>query len=1741
MKTRIIKWILGLVALTAPMAGLADVTFSGPTWYDYRDQSLVVDGKGTFLDPIVISTPEQLAQLSWLVNEKGNTFKEKVVVLDADIDLTKEVNGKRVEWVPIGMSNPFQGVFLGMVTSSETSSGSSDSEGVRASIKGMYINASLSGRSGIVGLFGSCEGFIGYLDIREASITAIGTGSIWNKPDCSAGLLCGEIYNADQVTFLESAGGKSLKVVPGITAVSVEGSITVDGNDGTSIGGICGILRKGEVAHSTADVVIKNAGRGQGIGGITGVLGIQSTTTESCIIDCAARISLSCTKEPTAIGGISGVVHYTASVRGCSSTGIMSGRLGTYVGGIVGDQSFRTDVVACTSTVSFENITSVGTFCVGGITGRLGEADSGTTVDNCVFAGYIDASTAMEAGGICAIYTGSKEQHVINSIFLGTLKRSTLAGARCGAIIGESPKPIETVVACYYDKQLFSGEVVSGFKSELSIFGLSTSELMSGELTHVSMLPTDDSDEYGFTLRAGYYPMVFFNGKSKGSDVLAANRPNSDIARQLFGSDQRTDNSIYQPVAWIASVPAVISRGDCADDFVSTLTVSEYSSTWTEGDGRTVNVQSEAVLPEAACVAVDGPTVTAKTSGSYVFTVGCQASMKNVTAERPKAISGEKRLQLNVTLGKIWDGSTATECAAGKGTAEDPFIIKNGAQLAYAVTNNKAGEHYKQICDIVLNTNVVDDEGSAHVFELKDWVKGHWDAHYDGLGNIVYGMYTDSQDMGLFGDVGRTAEISHLGVAESVFGRGASGMLARNVDGKVFDCFVQGIVNIVPPQTSMTAKTYGICRAGGICATIGLNNPEAVVEDCISAVYSQRAYSDYTPFVSLNDNNRGTVRNCLAVVPTYFANTEWTEFDFSAAGHDYIKDCYWLKGYESTPTGWTLDEIGSSLGARSRWTWTSGYFPTLKTFAETDIAKLMTVPVRTDMVFGDMGASFDENMLLGFSRHMEFAPGTAQWEVTGYYNEGFVDADADMGIITPVSTTIDPTYKVMPYMRSLPGMVFLKGTLGDRSILIPMRTTSGNVSKGITFVDDHARQACLDAFDTDKDGNLSLAELKAVTNDQTLTAFQTATARRIKTFPEFRFFKNVTELTSQLNGLTDLESVQLPYALKTIGAEAFKDCSSLKEVKVSSKVVTVRPRAFYGSSVENILVDPFNEKFVSRDGLLFTTADELVSYPNGRVGEEAVVAGTVKRIAEGAVYKVPGLRRLYFDTTNFNTVPRIVNGSIVTDDDTMMDVYVSDATYDQTLMRKYQANSSWAAYDRAGKLHQNYPLKVDDGLFYEGTEHYYLAAMCIGFDTTLPEELTPFVVEEADREHYKAILAERPRQVPSTAAVIIAATKPGVYRLMPLEGAAELQPWPLYENRLVGTDRNGLPLNQSTAAQGSIMTLGYDEDANLGFYPDKRKTMPPYYAYLPYNTVGMDPDIAVNAHYDIAFRYIADVALIDGADNSEVLTKYDGQMVNVTYDRRLRAIDNGDGTWTSRAYTICLPYNFGVYHDNETCSVSLFRLVSVTDDYEFVFTNDFSYLSAGIPYLIVVNKGELCLNADYVKLNAKPSETGHYNMIYATYPDAVTGDGNQVGWWRGTFRTISNEEGSEMHAFALNSDGRWKVIRNDTEKYRTGYLPTFRAYYMPIEHTGNWIYDIKFHYSEAGDLLNNGLEGFPSDSFAGDITCYDDDFVGINPVIHTIDRDGTHRYYDLQGRPLPGRPDNGLYIENGKVIMNTNR
>lgn len=213
---------------------------------------------------------------------------------------------------------------------------------------------------------------------------------------------------------------------------------------------------------------------------------------------------------------------------------------------------------------------------------------------------------------------------------------------------------------------------------------------------------------------------------------------------------------------------------------------------------------------------------------------------------------------------------------------------------------------------------------------------------------------------------------------------------------------------------------------------------------------------------------------------------------------------------------------------------------------------------------------------------------------------------------------------------------------------------------------------------------------------------------------------------------------------------------------------------------------------------------------------------------------------------------------------------------------------------------------------------------------------------------------------------------------------------------------------------------------------------------------------------------VVDVTLTDLADNSKTLERYGGHWVNIEYDRQFSAIDNGDGIWTSCAYTVCLPYTKNLWNLFDAGQIRLYQLTVVNNDHEFIFVSVAPEINAGTPYLMVVENGSVNLNADNVKMLARPNEHVEESIVYSSLETWGEPD-DLVGWWRGTFRVIDNEEGSRLHAFGLYSDGKWKAIRNDTEAYREGFIPQFRAYFTPLEFTDNWVYDTKFKYVQAGE------------------------------------------------------------------------
>ena len=287
---------------------------------------------------------------------------------------------------------------------------------------------------------------------------------------------------------------------------------------------------------------------------------------------------------------------------------------------------------------------------------------------------------------------------------------------------------------------------------------------------------------------------------------------------------------------------------------------------------------------------------------------------------------------------------------------------------------------------------------------------------------------------------------------------------------------------------------------------------------------------------------------------------------------------------------------------------------------------------------------------------------------------------------------------------------------------------------------------------------------------------------------------------------------------------------------------------------------------------------------------------------------------------------------------------------------------------------------------------------------------------------------------------------------------------------------------------------------------------------------------------------LQDIYLYDGQDNSAVLAQYDGQQVNVHYDRVLSAVPNADGSWTSKAFTLCLPYDFNFSEYYSSDQVRIYRLVYV-DFYNknFIFTNDFNYASAGCAWMVVVDEGSVRLNAVNVTIQANSCETRGQNV--RDYKDftAINPEGTTVGQWKGTFQKIYDYEAEPLNLYGMQNDGRWLPYTVSPDHGRGwSWIGNFRAYFQPDASQGNMgrrTFKPMFMLSIAGDETEE-VEEFPAVVF--DEEFFTEEYATeINHVIPDTDADEKteHRYYDLQGRRLHDKPAKGLYIDNGKKIF----
>ena len=809
-----------------------------PTWYEYRDKSFDIKGKGTFLNPIVINTPEQLAQVAWLCNISGESFQGKVLVLGSDIDLNRTANGQRVQWIPIGStySQRFKGVFLGLDVPAINSDGWSQEK--RHQISGMYIDIQSSDNGSIddFGLFGCLGSYVGFFDIVDSQISIA-------KREVNVGLVCGRCYNDQQSIAYDNS--KMLKIGHGIEGVSVQGSIYAkcekSSNSYNGAAGIAARLSGCNMLHCTADVTIRSTdvnltGGCCSLASNGGAMGY----TPSHIIDCTAKVNAEATCSTINYMSTGGVIASTmgeTTVEACTSTGILKvnrgqATTGVYSGGICGDM-WNGKIRCCANMAGL-----VGECTVGGIVGFIRGSILG--MECCINSGYTDCggrSTAYAiAGGIVGDvrFTGEQE-YITRCLFLGTVMNNPYnQQGPLSAIVGKGGEDVmSNVTFCYYDKNMFLGNTIGNDNSS-TILPLTTAQLTDGTTTSVSFLNIDESADYGFRLQKGRYPVIYDKNKPElFVKELSANKANglNDLARQLFTTEGRNEaNTVTLPTLALASMPITVNGGDCCYEFVSHLTAPVQSEVWTEetNEGRSVSLTASTTIPSAESIRVKDNSVYAYKNGNCKLTMNGKVKTKTDVATRPKVMDCQRQIVqivLNVAIDNGWTpDQEATAFAGGSGSFEDPYLVKGPFQLLLAIKNNKEGEFYRQVGDITFSETVLNATNLSYNIEpgslRPDYADCTWKAHYDGDGYFVRGFGIgaprDSKKAatyGLFSIIAASGTVENLGMRDSYTAIDHTshdnlyGFLAGRVEGTIRNCIVQG------------ANTSGK-RCGGICGVV---------------------------------------------------------------------------------------------------------------------------------------------------------------------------------------------------------------------------------------------------------------------------------------------------------------------------------------------------------------------------------------------------------------------------------------------------------------------------------------------------------------------------------------------------------------------------------------------------------------------------------------------------------------------------------------------------------------------------------------------------------------------------------------------------------------------------------------------------------------------------------------------------------------------------------------------------------
>lgn len=1427
--------ILIVLACTSHQA-LAIDGFVGPTWLD--DGMVNEDGfgggnfgDGSASNPWQIKSAGTLAYLARAVMN-GETFDGKYFVIAADINL--KTQGTETVWVPIGLNeeHPFKG----------TLTNGTDDEGNPYVISGMTIRATGTGTTNNFGLFGVLQGTVEGLVIKNATID-IRTDDVFY-----AGALCG--------SFGSSVNNNATGTVRRCTAEGTTINAT-SSNASTAVGGLMGrVFDFTDLTSTLAKTTIRATGPISS-GGVFGYV-----FADNVISDCHAVADITVrnqTDSQASAGGITGQCNGTYSRKektellACTASGdiaVSGDGSNVVMGGVTGYAVSLQKLSWCTTSVSLS-----GGHTMGGLIGfyenMSGASSSG--INQCFCSSFVDAKKATYAGGLFGhlsfhkIWYSSNYYVMIMSnssmftTFAGTMTKPE-SSERYGIAVGyvENDNAPDYFGYFQYDRQMCN--------LQLNGMGWSSDRWSTGSygLAYTFDSPKPEDGVYAYYQEA-WMGQIYHNLNNREPFYTA----NMKVACAPFiiTNDHQTYFNAFD-----------VTIDFLVDKFVNKTTGEELAT-------------FQLMTPAPTCLKVNGNQVKLLDPGEAVVIVNCRGV--------------QRKVHLDITYGTPYGGFQRFTSFPGKGTAKEPYVIHTAEELAYVAyssTFNKEGVHFILANDLFINTHLLNDDEQPRE-DAREWVHYDWRAILHGNGKTIYGLKSVSEEggaRGLFLHVSGTIEdlavvdayVKSAGTGSGISAGIICGELLKH--GSISRCVTNGIV-------------FSNGYAGGIC---GRADPDSTsIADCFAAVHIGWP-GDPENYIGAGivGATPETIVRCVSTCKIEDYNQTY------GITHDWdISYCWFdrqmMSAYDTSAGSKNTKEMtgGNILADNQAWHTEENRYPMLRQFVGTTYGDLLSVPV----FFADGDRAGRVTQIFDLPTE------NVVWSARN--GDTYIDVINECGAGAPNGRTIDNTEHLVAKTASQQSQC----TRAKHIIAVDVQADKA----GIQFKDNNTKAACLAAFDDNSDGLITLRE--AFTADATKfgTFNQNENASAAQSFTEMRYFAGITQLNEgMLSGLGALSELELPNVLTTIGTNAFSGCASLTEVTLPYTFATANGESFYNSAIRDIRVNNSNPRLLSIDGALYQTDDiddtkvMLMAYPPGRGEESATLSAPLSVIGSKAFFRVPALNNIYIDNClpegNMAVLsepedPKWYSSDAIIheddDDDTeepQMHIYVNDGSFNSKLFGDYSSDNDWELYADNDRLDIYYPLNVTSALW---------ATLYIDFDTELPEGLTAYIASEPDLENNIVELNSIGRKVPRSTPVAIKAEEPGIYLLY--KYPTTLPSIEMYNNRFIGSfigqdDQFGVPVNQETAVEGSMLILGRNRNGQVGFYKYNGEEIPPYRAYLTRNNIIEGPtSLMVKIGRDLT----TDIAEVIGTRQQQLPTVYtiDGRRLPVSSVNSVPSLPKG--------------------------------------------------------------------------------------------------------------------------------------------------------------------------------------------------------------------------------------------------------